>query len=235
MTADEIVRQLKSLGTATYKKVLRSHGVGEPVFGVKIEDLKKLLKPIKKDYRLALELYDTGIYDAMYLAGLITDDVKMTKSDPRRWLRSAKCAMSTDYTVPWVPAESVHGRELAMEWIESKDESEAAAGWATLGSLVAITDDNDLDRSEIKRLLERVHRTIHSQPDRVRNAMNRFVIAVGSYVRPLTDLAVETARRFSPITVDSGGTACKVPDAAEYIRKVRDRGAIGKKPKTAKC
>jgi hypothetical protein len=32
-----------------------------------------------------------------------------------------------------------------------------------------------------------------------------------------------------------GDTACKVPFAPDYIRKVNQRGAIGKKRKTAKC
>ena len=50
-----------------------------PAENQKIEDLKKIQKRIKKDYRLALDLYDTGIHDAMYLAGLIADDAKMTK------------------------------------------------------------------------------------------------------------------------------------------------------------
>jgi hypothetical protein len=71
MTADEIVEQLRPLGKDTYKKVLLAHGVPEPLFGVKIEELKKIQKRIRKDYRLALDLYDTGIYDAMYLAGLV--------------------------------------------------------------------------------------------------------------------------------------------------------------------
>ena len=35
--------------------------------------------------------------------------------------------------------------------------------------------------------------------------------------------------------VDKGGTACKVPFAPEYIRKVQERGSIGKKRKTVKC
>src|SRR5271168_5153377 len=113
MTAEEIVEQLKPLGTDTYKKVLRNHGVPEPFFGVKIEDLKKIQNRVKKDYRLALDLYDTGIYDAMYLAGLIADDSKMTKKDLRRWLEKANCPTLTEYTVPWVAAESEHGRELA--------------------------------------------------------------------------------------------------------------------------
>jgi 3-methyladenine DNA glycosylase AlkD len=235
MTAKEIVEQLKPLGKDTYKKVLQNYGVKEPFFGVKIEDLKKFQKRIKKDYQLALDLYDTGVYDAMYLAGLIADDLQMTKKDLRRWVEQAYCGMLSEYTVPWVASESKHGRELALEWIESEKESVAAAGWATFSSLVSIKDDGDLDPAELKRLLQRVQKTIHEQPNRVRYAMNGFVIAVGSYVQALTDLALQTAAKIGQVTVDMNGTACKVPYAPEYIQKVQKRGAIGKKRKTAKC
>src|SRR5437588_10950934 len=112
-TAKEVVEELRPLGGESYREVLRNHGVPDPMFGVKIEDLKKIQKRIKKDYRLALDLYDTGIYDAMYLAGLIADDDKMTKKDLRHWVEKANCASLCDYTVPWVAAESRHRRELA--------------------------------------------------------------------------------------------------------------------------
>src|SRR5712691_9777641 len=115
MTAEEIVEQLKPLGTDAYKKILRNHGVQEPCFGVKIEELKKIQKRIKKDYQLALELYDTGIYDAMYLAGLIADDLKMTKKDLQRWVEKATCDALCSYTVSWVAAESQHDWELARD------------------------------------------------------------------------------------------------------------------------
>jgi 3-methyladenine DNA glycosylase AlkD len=235
MTADEIVEQLKPLGSDAYKSVLRKHGVQEPVFGVKVEDLKKIQKRIKKDYRLALDLYDTSIYDAMYLAGLIADDPKMTKKDLRHWVKKATCATLSEYTVAWVAAESAHGRELALEWIESKEESVAACGWATLSGLVATKDDSELDLAELKRLLQRVEKTIHQQPNRVRYALNNFVIAVGSYVKPLTDAALQAAAKIGGVAVDMGRTACKVPDASKYIQKVQKRGAIGKKRKTTKC
>jgi 3-methyladenine DNA glycosylase AlkD len=235
MTAEEIVQQLKPLGTDAYKNVLRRHGVQDPVFGVKIEDLKKIQKRVKKDYRLALDLYDTGIYDAMYLAGLIADDARMTRQDLCHWVERANCCTLSEYTVAWVAAESTHGRELALEWIASKKEGVAACGWATLGGLVAIRDDAELDLPELKRLLQRVRDTIHLQPYRVCYAMNNFVIAVGSYVLPLTDAALQTATQAGPVAVDTGGTACKVPNASESIEKVRKRGAIGKKRKTVKC
>lgn len=235
MTPEAIVKELKPLGSEAYKKVLRNHGIPEPFYGVKIEELKKIQKRIKKDYQLALGLYATGIYDAMYLAGLIADDGKMTKKDLRHWLAGANCRMLSEYTVPWVAAESNHGRELALEWIDSKKESEAAAGWATLSSLVAIKEDADLDLAELKRLLQRVRTTIQQQPSRVRYSMNSFVIALGSYVKPLSELAVDAGAKIGPVEVEMGGTACKVPFAPVYIKKAWKRGTLGKKRKTCKC
>ena len=90
MTAKEILEELRKLGSESVKKVLRNHGVQEPFFGVKIGDLKKIQKRIKCDYQLAFDLYDTGNYDAMYLAGLIADDAKMTKKDLNRWVKTAR-------------------------------------------------------------------------------------------------------------------------------------------------
>jgi 3-methyladenine DNA glycosylase AlkD len=235
MTAKVIVEELRTFGAESIKKVLRNHGVQEPFFGVKIADMKKIQKRIKKDYQLALDLYDTGNYDAMYLAGLVADDAKMTKKDLNHWAKKANCGALASFTVPWVAAGSNHGYEIALEWIESDNEIVAVAGWATLSSLVALKDDEDLDLAELKRLLRRVQETIHQQPDSVRYAMNRFIIALGTYVKGLSDLAVQIAGKVGQVSVDMGNTDCKVPDAIEYIQKARERGSIGKKRKTVKC
>src|SRR5437868_12651759 len=52
--------------------------------------LKKIQKRIKKDYQLALDLYDSGVYDAMYLARLVADDKRMTQCDLQRWAEDRK-------------------------------------------------------------------------------------------------------------------------------------------------
>jgi len=235
MNAAEIVKELKALGSESIKKVLLKHGIQEPLFGVKVEELKKIQKRIKKDHQLALDLYDTGIYDAMYLAGLIADDLKMTKKNLQHWVEKATCIALCGSTVSWVAAESHYGWDLALEWIESKEEKVAATGWGTLSSLVGIKDDADLDLAELKKLLQRVQKTLPKEPNRVRHAMNGFVIAVGTYVKPLSDLALKTAQKIGQVSVDVGDTACKVPYAPEYIEKALKNGVVGKKRKTAKC
>ena len=84
MTANDIVAELKALANAQTKKSWMTHGAREPYLGVKVADMKKIQKRIKTNYQLALDLYDTGIADAMYLAGLIADDAKMTLADLQR-------------------------------------------------------------------------------------------------------------------------------------------------------
>jgi hypothetical protein len=236
MTAKQILEEMRPLGRENYKRVLfKNYGVKEPCFGVPIGELKKFQRRIKKDYQLALDLYETGNYDAMYLAGLIADDARMTKQDLQRWVERAYAGSLPGATVPWVAAGSPHGREMALKWIESAQSLVAAAGWATWSSLVSIKDDAELDLPELQRLLQRVQRTIHETADAVRYQMNAFVIVVGSYVKPLTEYAIQIGEKIGPVTADLGENNCQVPFAPDYIRKVQQHGSIGKKRKTVKC
>jgi 3-methyladenine DNA glycosylase AlkD len=235
MEAKQILEQLKSLGKESIKSVLIKHGAQEPFYGVKIEDLKVIQKKIKKDYTLSLELYDTGISDAMYLAGLIADESRMTKAEIQNWAEKANWAMLSEYAVPWVAAESQFGYELALEWIDSENEKLASSGWATLGSLVSIKPDTELNIKGIKALLLKVKKEIHQAPNRVCYTMNNFVIAVGSYIPDLTEEAIAIGSAIGKVTVNVGDTTCKVPFSPDYINKVKSKGTIGKKRKTAKC
>jgi hypothetical protein len=211
------------------------HGAEEPFFGVKIEHLQKIRKRVGVNYKLALELYDTGVSDAMYLAGLIADDAKMTKKDLQKWADGAYWYMLGEFTVPWVAAGSKHGRTLALKWIDSKKAKLAESGWATLSCIASITPDEDLDVKEYKALLDRVVKTIHDKPNRVKYVMNNFVIATGSYIAELTAAAEKAAKQIGKVHVDMGDTSCNVPNAFDYIQKVKARSSIGVKRKSAKC
>ncbi len=116
MTLQSIMDELKSKGSESTKKVLLKHGIKEPFFGVKVADLKVIEKRVKKNYSLSKELYATGNADAMYLAGLIADEKLMTKVDLSAWVKQATSTNVSEYTVPWIAAESNFGYELAMEY-----------------------------------------------------------------------------------------------------------------------
>lgn len=235
MTAAEIMTELQAMGNPGIKKILLNHGVKEPFFGVKIEHLKPIQKKVKTDYQLAKDLYATGNADAMYLAGLIADDPKMTEADLQTWVQAAVSNNISEYTVPWVAAGNPHGFALAMQWIDSPVDHIAASGWNTLSNWIAMKPDSELDLTAIRALLKRVEQNIHSAPNRVTYTMNGFIVSVGAYITALTGEAIAAANRIGPVTVNMEGTACKVPSAVEYISKIEKRGALGKKKKMVKC
>lgn len=233
MTAKEILSQLKEMGSEGVRKVLEKHGAPCNQFGVKIEDLKKIQKKVKKNYELSLELYNSGISDAQYLAGLIAEESKMTKKDLQHWADTASWHQMNEYTVAWIAAESNHGWELGLKWIDSKKENVQSSGWSTLANLVALKRDEELDLKELKNLLHRAEKEIPSAGNRVRYTMNVFIISVGGYVKELTAEAIKIGKSLGPLTVDMRGTACKVPYAPDYIQKMISRGY--KKKAMARC
>ncbi|WP_219839019.1 DNA alkylation repair protein [Paenibacillus sp. R14(2021)] len=235
MTYEEVMQQLASMGSEQTKKTFINHGALEPLYGVKVGDLKKLVKQVKKDQALALSLYDSGVSDAMYLAGLTVNPSGITKEQLREWARRANWYMLAEYTVAGLAAESPFGRELAMEWISSPDEMTATCGWSTYANLVSIKPDDELDYGEIRALLHEASTRIHEERNRVRYTMNGFIISVAGYVKVLHEEAKEAAQRIGKVQVNMGNTACKVPLATDYIAKMAAMDRIGKKRKTCIC
>lgn len=235
MTVTEILDKIKELGSDQAKKIFMNHGATGVYYGVKVADLKVIQKKVKKNHELAIQLYDSGVSDAMYLAGLVAEPKKMTKAQLQKWAQNATWYMISEYTVAWVTSESDYAWELGIEWIDSKEEKIASSGWATLSNYVSLVPDEQLDIRELRSLLKRVAKEIHIVSNRVRYTMNGFVISVGTYVKELTEDAKKIGREIGKVQVDLGGTACKVPYAVEYITKVEDKGYVGKKRKTAVC
>lgn len=235
MNLDEVMKELAARANATCKRTYLRHGAPEPVFGVRVGDLKPLQKQLKGRQDLALELYATGNSDAMYLAGLIADGAKMNRRQLDQWVRGASWHMIAGCTVPWVTAEHPDAVAIALKWIDSPKELIATAGWSTLSAVVATVPDDQLPVKEFGKLLDRCAKTIKTAPNRARYSMNSFVISCGTYVAALGDQAIATARRMGTVEVDMGDTSCQVPEAESYILKSRRGAPVAPKRKTTRC
>ncbi len=235
-TVEEVMSALERLGSEQTRKTFARHGAPmDKMFGVKVGDMKKLMKSLKNNQALALQLYDTGNSDAMYLAGLLADGAQMTKKQLEAWVKQAPWYMISEYAVAWVTSEHPDGTQIAKKWMDSKTSKIAASGWATYSSIIATRPDEELDLGEIDELLQRVIDNVHQAPDRVSYAMNNFIICVGCYVKPLATRAKAAAKKIGIVEIDMGDTSCKVPLATEYIAKVESMGRIGQKRKMIRC
>ena len=235
MTLDEVMNELQRLATDSTKRTFLRHGAPEPLFGVKVGDLKTLQKKLKKQQSLALELYATGNSDAMYLAGMIADGAQMTQRQLDQWAKRASWHMIAGTTVPCVASQHPKAIPMALKWIDQRQELVATAGWATLGAVASSVADDQLPLEQLGSLLDRCIQTIHDSANRVRYAMNSYVICVGTYVGPLAERAMRAAKSIGTVEVDMGDTSCKVPEAASYIVKCRKGAPVAKKRKTLVC
>ena len=232
---DSVMAELRSLASEKTRATYMRHGMrGDVTLGVSVASLKAVAKTIRKQQALAMELYATGVFEAMYLAGIVADGKLMTVEQLQSWANAAESmTMVSEYTVAWVAVESEAGRQLARQWIDSDTEHVAAAGWYTLSGVLAMTEDAKLDLAAVKKLLQSIPKRMAGAANRVRYAMNVYVISVGGYVAPLYEEAIAIADRIGRVSVDVGDTACTVPVAKDYIAKMRARGV--KKRKTLRC
>ena len=217
MTLAGIMRELEKAGSAQTRKTYTRHGATEPMFGVSFTTLKALTKRIDVDHELALALWDTGNFDAQNLAVKIVDPARMTPDDLDRWIRTSSRALMCGSYAAMLPAEGPHAAAKSVQWLNSQDEKERIAGWTLLGQL-AQRDETSPDAAFEKRLAQ-IERTIHTSPNYERYIMNGAVIAIGCRNAALHKTALATAKRIGKVEVNHGDTACKTPDAVEYIKK----------------
>ena len=235
-TVAGVVEDLKAKAQEKTRAIYVRHGApAERTLGVSNADMKAIAKTIRKQQGLALALYGTGIFDAMYLAGVVADGTQMSAAEVQAWADGAAgMPMIYEFPVPWVAVETAAGRGLARKWIDSGEEHVAAAGWRTLAGEVTVTADGELDLVELEGLLRSIPGRMSAAANRVRSSMNGFVISVGGRVAPLHGAAMAVAQELGTVAVDVGDTACEVPVAAECIAKMLARGGAVKR-KTIRC
>lgn len=234
MTLDEAMAALEALGSENTRRLWRNHGAVEPMFGVKVGDMKSVLKASGKDHALALALWETGNVDARYLAALMCVPSQLSVDALDAWARSAKSPMNVEYSVPWVAAESGRAWPVAQAWIDDPSPTVQAVGWATVASWVALTPDDALDLAALTALLERVRTGLRGAPNRVRAVMSQAVAAIGIYVEPLRSLAIAVGEAVEPVVVDVGDTSCRTPQPRQVIAAAIARGATAKR-KRVRC
>ena len=211
---------MESLGTAQNRKVYARHGVPGSQYGLSFANLKELQKRIKKDHPLSLALWETANHDCRILATMVANPALADDALLESWCSDLDNYIITD-SFAGLAGRTSSARIKAEEWRDDDAEWPGRAGWHMTANLAM--KDQDLPDDYFVELLAVIESGIHSRPNRVRDAMNNALIAVGIRNPSLEALALETASRIGKVEVDHGQTNCKTPDAASYIRRTVDR------------
>ena len=232
MDKTHVMQELEKLGTEQNRQIYTRHGIVDSMFGVSYANLGALKKRIRINHALALELWATGNHDARILATMIADPAALDGKTIDAWLKDLSDQATTDAFAKLV-AQTKHARKKAERWVRAKHEFVARAGWHILALLA--TNDAALASKFFQPYLELIANTIHTRPNRTREAMNNALIAIGTRDEHLEHDALDVAARVGQVHIDHGLTNCKTPDATAYILKtVQKKGYAMRAPENTK-
>jgi 3-methyladenine DNA glycosylase AlkD len=216
MSLEEVMQALQAAGTEQNRKIYARHGVTNELYGVSYADFGKLKKKIKVDHALALALWATGVHDARILAAMVADPAQADEAMLDEWAADLGNYVITDAFADYV-FQTPLARQKMEAWIHSDDEWTGQAGWRLVAKFAM--QDPTLPDAYFEALVAQIEAEIHTRKNRVRDAMNSALIAIGIRNALLQAEAIEAAGKIGKVVVDHGQTGCKTPDAAAYIQK----------------
>jgi 3-methyladenine DNA glycosylase AlkD len=216
MKLPDVLRTLRSKGTAQNRKVYSRHGYPADSYGVSFGELRKLARTIGSDQELARGLWKTGNGDARVLAAMVAEPDTMSTTELDAWVREIRFYVLAD-AFSQLAARSPLARRKSQAWRKSRSDHVSQVGWNLVGMLAV--PDGELRDDDLAALLDEIERGIHAAPNRTRHAMNMALCAIGGYRPALHERALAVARAIGQVEVDHGETGCKTPDAIDYIVK----------------
>lgn len=224
MTRTEVIALLREnkneRGVAHWKRL----GSKLKSFGIGLTQLRKLGKEIGRDHKLSGELWKSDIYDARIIGVLIDEPKKMTREQAEAQVEDLGHGMlSHVYCSCDAPlSKTSFARELAVDWMDSKDAMRRRCGYSLLYELAKNRRDRALDDAFFTRHVKRIRETIHDEENWVRDAMNASLLSIGKRSKKLNETALAAARAIGPVHVDYGDdNSCEVPDVVKHLSSDR--------------
>lgn len=175
MTVDEALAELESLGDESVRKRYAKAGAGKHVFGVKLGELRKLAKRIKKDHALAVGLWKTKNVDARLLSILVLDVNGLTSTQLDRMVRGVKFSQVADWLGSYVTRNHADKETLREQWMQVVHPMAARAGW----SLTAQRVEKNAKGLDLAALLDRIEAEMGDAPEATQWTMNTCLAQIG--------------------------------------------------------
>ena len=187
---------LKKKSSKTVRDGMARYAIpNDHALGVRMADIQKLGRQLGRDHELALELWDTGVYEARMLCAYVDDPGEVT---PARMDAQARdfdnwAICDTLCFALWVRSPHALGR--IRRWATRKEEFVRRAAFALLAS-VALKDGSVAD-AEFLHGLKLVEKAAVDERNFVKKTVNWALRGIGGRNVALNRAAVALSRRLA--------------------------------------
>ena len=226
MTVAEVLRQLESLGSPADVAGMERYGIVTPqAFGIRTPVLKQFAREVKNDatdrHMLALQLWETGNYEARAVAFMIDDPRRVSPEQMEDWAADFGNWATVDGTCGYLFCRTPYAYEKAFEWATRDEEFVKRAAFSLMAYLAL--HDKKADDDQLAAFLPVIER--HSDDDRnfVKKAVNWALRQIGKRNLALNELAIATGQR-----IHKQGTKPARWIASDALRELTSEAVTGR-------
>jgi len=192
----QVIEWLRASSTEEARESLARYGIpNDDALGIPMASLKKQAKAIGTSHELAIELWDSGYYEARTLAAFVDDPAKVTAEQMDRWAYDFNSWAICDTVCFRLFDKTAHAWSKVDAWEGASEEFVRRAAYALLWAL-ALHDKRAGDERFVRalRMLE------NAEPDErplVLKAMDMALRAIGKRNKALHRHAVTVAEKIA--------------------------------------
>jgi 3-methyladenine DNA glycosylase AlkD len=173
----------------------------ERAYGISVVDLRKLAKSIPKDHSLAIELWNSGMHEAMILSSMVDEPEKVTEAQMEHQVVSFGSWDLCDQVCMNLFCETPFARKKAQEWSKRREEFVKRAAFALMACL-AQKDSGVMDLGFVN-FFDAIKRESGDERNYVKKAINWALRQIGKRNAKLNRMAIKTAKSIAKMSSKS--------------------------------
>ena len=193
MTYEQIIERLESLGDAEKVafKAKKFGVVSNNALGIYHKDLKTLAKELPKDKELAIQLFESGIYEARLLCSKMFQTKDLTEELLEHWVTTFENWEICDSFCMGLFAKSQFAVAKAIEWSSRTREFEKRAAFTSIAAYCMA--DKKADNAVFEQFFPIIKREVTDDRIYVKKAVNWALRNIGKRNIDLNKKAIKTA------------------------------------------
>ena len=192
MDAFQIIERLKQYSDAKYLEGMKHFGMdNSKALGVSLPQLRKIAKSIKKDHRLALDLWDSGIHECRVMASLVDDPKHVTPQQMDKWVADFYSWDVCDQVCGNLFDRTEFAIGKALEWSKSEKEYIKRAGFVLMAEFAV--HNKKAGNEDFLQFFPIIEREAWDDRNFVKKAVNWALRQIGKRNRDLHKIAIECA------------------------------------------
>jgi 3-methyladenine DNA glycosylase AlkD len=191
---EEVMGTLRGMADPAYTEGMNGYGIStDTALGIRVPQLRKLAKEIGRDHDLAIQLWGTGVHEALLLATMVGDPKEVTEDLMEAWVLDISSWDVCDLCMGNLFDRTPYARNKASEWSEREEEYVKRAGFVLMATL-AVHDKKASDGVFID-FFPMIEREAWDERNFVKKAVNWALRQIGKRNLALNAKAIEAGER----------------------------------------